>query len=341
MKLGIWTPLPHTIRAEPEMDAAIAQLKTRGGPRTEDPSFRFAIDIVRRAEAIGFETTLIAERLLGPDLEAWIVGAALARETRAIELMVAIHPGIVHPQMIAKMGAALDRVSAGRLALNIVNGWYKEEFELFGNGATLDAEDGRYRRMDEYIQVIKGLWTSESYTLDGEFYRARGASLPIKSVREPYPPIYAASRSPLGRDVVARTADVWFVTYEPYYGFAMQNLETIARDVADMKARAASYGRALGFGISAHVICAESLAAAEREAEALEAYGKRDPVSMVAARALGPGLVGTPDMIADRMRVLEAAGVEIFMIHFHPMREGLETFAREIMPRLGIARGAA
>jgi FMNH2-dependent dimethyl sulfone monooxygenase len=115
MRFGIWTPLPHTIRPEPAMDRAAAALQVRGGAGT-DPSFQFAIDVLCKAEACGFETTLIAERLLGPDLEAWIMAAAIARETSTIEIMPAVHPGIVTPQVVAKMAVSLDRISGGRCA---------------------------------------------------------------------------------------------------------------------------------------------------------------------------------------------------------------------------------
>ena len=104
MRLGIWTPLPHTIRAEPVMEEGVRQVKTRGdgGP---DKSFEFALDVVSKGEALGFDITLIAERLLGPDLEAWMLTAALAARTKTIQIMPAVYPGMITPQLAAKMGA--------------------------------------------------------------------------------------------------------------------------------------------------------------------------------------------------------------------------------------------
>src|SRR5262245_7724468 len=83
MKFGIWTPLPHTIRPEPRMDRAIAEIKsgTSLAGRT-DGTFEFAYDVVRRADELGFDTTLIAERFLGPDLSAWVLASALAMVTK-------------------------------------------------------------------------------------------------------------------------------------------------------------------------------------------------------------------------------------------------------------------
>lgn len=334
MKLGVWTPLPHTIRVEPRMERAIADLATPGAGAGEDLSHRFAVDVVRKAEAYGFQTTLIAERFLGPDLEAWILSAALAGETSSIELMVAVHPGIVAPQVVAKMGASLDRISGGRFAVNIVNGWWQEEFDLFGNGGWIDDPAPRYRRMDEFIQVIQGLWTEERYSLDGAFYRVDGGSLPIKPVQRPHPPIYAASRSDPGREVIARRGDVWFVAYAPDYRLADQNMADMARDVAAMETLSQSHGRRLSYGISAHVICAESKAEAESQAADLQLYGEKDRVAAVAAKALGPGLFGTPREIADRIDRYREIGIDCFMLHFHPMIEGLDLFAAEVMPLL-------
>ena len=112
MKFGIWTPLPHTIRPEPGMDRAIAgDQNGRQSRRPADGTFEFACDVVRRADELGFDTTLIAERFLGPDLSAWVLASALAMVTKRIELMVAVHPGMVTPHVVAKMASSLDRIS--------------------------------------------------------------------------------------------------------------------------------------------------------------------------------------------------------------------------------------
>ena len=97
-----------------------------------------------------------------------------------------------------------------------------------------------------------------------------------------------------------------------------------------MRARAAAHGRSLGYGLSTYVICAKTQADAEGEAAELELI----PDANVAAKALGAGLVGTPDMIADRIRRYEDAGIDCLMLQFHPMRDGLERFGQEIMPRI-------
>jgi FMNH2-dependent dimethyl sulfone monooxygenase len=86
--------------------------------------------------------------------------------------------------------------------------------------------------------------------------------------------------------------------------------------------------------MSAHVICADTLREANARASELEAYGRRDRISSTAARGLGACLVGTPELIAERMCRYEDIGVELFLLNFHPMRAGLETFAQSVMPLL-------
>ena len=333
MRLGIWTPLPHTIRSEPAMEEGIRQVTTRGDGNV-DRSFQFALDVVSRGEALGFDITLIAERLLGPDLEAWMLTAALAARTKTIQIMPAVYPGMITPQLAAKMGATLDRISGGRFVINVVNGWFQKEFELFSNGAWIASSDARYRRMDEFVRVLRGLWSEDHFTFQGEFFQADDATLPMKPARIPHPPIYTASRTDSGKDVIAEHCDLWFVNYQADYRRYDESFGAIRRDIADLAERAKHFGRKLAFGMSAHISCADTLTEAQARANELEAYGQRDRVSSTAARGLGACLVGTPELIAERMRRYEDIGVELFLLNFHPMSQGLETFAKRVMPLL-------
>jgi FMNH2-dependent dimethyl sulfone monooxygenase len=333
LRLGIWTPLPHTIPPEPRMQAAVDRLTKPGGVGIADPSFEFACDVVSRAEAAGFSTTLIAARFLGPDLEAFMLASALAARTRSIELLVAVHPGIFPPQVVAKMAASLDRLSAGRCALNIVNGWWADEFALFSNGAALDGDGERYLRMREFVDVLQRMLSGTTIDYDGQFYHAQGGFLPIRPARD-HIPFYAASRALEGKEVVAELCDLWFTDYAPDHKAFLANFERMRGDVAAMKSRARSRGRALECGISCHVICAPDAAEAERRAEVLLAYAQRDRIAAVAAKGLGAGLVGTPELVASRIRAYYGVGITCLMLHFHPMLDGLQTFVDRVIPLL-------
>jgi dimethylsulfone monooxygenase len=334
MRYGVWTPLPHTIRPEPLMSEAIRESATPGLVSGPDKAFRFAVDLLQRGEQLGFETTLIAERWLGTDLSAWMLAAALAPLTTRMELMVAVHPGILTPQAVAKLASSLDRISGGRAAINLVNGWWKEEFETFGQSWSPPDEAERYRRMDEFVRVLSGLWQQDVFDFHGEFYTVEHQGLPLKPVRLPHPPLYAGTRNEAGKDVIARDCDYWFVDYQTDYRLWQQNIEQAHRLIADMTSRAARHGRQIGFGMSCHVICAESMDQAIELADQLEEHGKINRIAFIASRALGPGLVGTPDVIAERIRGYQAAGVDTLMLHFHPMMEGMERFAGQVIPLL-------
>jgi FMNH2-dependent dimethyl sulfone monooxygenase len=339
MRFGVWTPLPHTIRPEPRMQEAIAELSTPGAGSGLDGSFQFALDVVTEAEAAGFDSTLIAQRYLGPDLDAWMLASAIAARTKTIEIMPAVHPGIVLPQLVAKFGASLDRITGGRAAVNLVNGWWADEFNMYGNGSWIEDPDTRGRRMEEFLTVLKGLWTTSPFSFEGEFFKIKDGRLPTTPRRLPYPRLYAASRSGPGKDTIARHCDVWFVSYKPGFRNFDENIAGVVRDTAEMKERARSYGRDITFGLSTHMICCDTQAEAEKQAEALEAYGATSRIALVPALALGAGLVGTPDVIVDRIEQYRAAGIETMMLHFHPMMNGLRTFIDRIMPKLSRAPG--
>ncbi len=243
---------------EPAIEDGIRQVGTRGDG-SPDKSFQFALDVVSRGEALGFDITLIAERLLGPDLESWMLTAALAARTKTIQIMPAVYPGMVTPQLTAKMGATLDRITGGRFVINVVNGWNQKEFELFSNGAWIASSDARYSRMDEFVRVLKGLWSEDHFTFDGEFYRADDATLPMKPVRVPHPPIYTASRTDSGKDVIAEHCDLWFVNYTADYRLLRGEFprrptghRRSPRARRDISAANSS------FGMSAHIICADT-----------------------------------------------------------------------------------
>jgi FMNH2-dependent dimethyl sulfone monooxygenase len=332
MRFGIWTPLPHTIRPEPRMERAIEVLKGQRPDPGPDAAFQFAVDVLQRGERHGFDVTLIATRELGPDPEAWTTAAALSGHTKTIELMVAVHPGIITPAMVAKMGASLDRISGGRLSLNVVNGWNVDEFNLFGNGAWLAEQDDRYTRMDEYIQVIKRLWTEDTLNFDGRFYKIQNATLPLKPRQNPNPPIYGASRSPSGKDTIAKYCDHWFVPDWRDYRRFDDTVMLIRSEIAAMQERVQRYGRKLGYGLSGHVICAPTLEQAQAQANTFEAYGNLARYNRSAMAGLGACLVGTRDMIVERIKAYEQAGVGMLLLHFHPMIEGFDQFVEEIMP---------
>src|SRR5580704_18804248 len=113
------------------------------------PDWRYVSQLARRSEELGFDVTLIAELNLNdikgveaPALDAWSTAAALAAATETLELMVAVRPNFHQPALLAKQAANIDRISGGRLALNVVSSWWAEEAESYG--LQFDQHDDRY-----------------------------------------------------------------------------------------------------------------------------------------------------------------------------------------------------
>ena len=333
MQLGIWTPLPHTIAPEPEIDRAVADLSAPGQGLPVDRSYRFARDIVLQAEDMGFDITLVAERLVAPDLEAWVVSSALAVETSRIKIMTAVHPGIFNPQLAAKMGASIDRLSGGRFVVNVVPGRRSHEFALYGNNSWIsgDGSDERYDRVDEFIRLMKAMWTRQDFDFKGQFYQADGAAMATRPMSLPHPPVYAASGDDRGKDIIARECDLWFANYQPGMDAYETNVRQMAADIIDMRQRAARHGRTIDFGVSTRVACGDDVDTLVASARALE----NNPFHDVAIKALGAGLIGTPQMVADRIRRYEDMGMTCLMLQFHPMQDGLQIFGDRVMPLIG------
>ncbi|MGE0748000.1 MAG: LLM class flavin-dependent oxidoreductase [Rhodospirillales bacterium] len=316
-------------------------------PAENDASFAHAKRATLAAERLGFDTLLIAEHFINPNgegrdqLDAWTAASALAALTDRIEIIAAVKPGLRAPGVVAKMGAAIDRIASGRFAVNLVSAWWLPEYEMLG--AESLAHDDRYDRAEEYLAVIRGLWTTDRFDYAGRYYKVAGATIAPKPVQRPHPPIYVGGESERGRTLGARIADIFLVNGRPP--------DEMAAIVADMRGRAAALGRSLRFGTTGFVVCRETEAAALAELERLASLRRMmiagaDPAVEMFKRApletgiVGTnggwrsGLVGTPQQIADRLRAFEAQGVETFLLQFHPLVPEMERFAAEVMPLL-------
>src|ERR1051325_3605970 len=126
-----------------------------------EASWEYNRRLAQRSEEIGYDITLIAELLLNdikginaPSLDAWSTAAALAAVTHRLELMVAVRPSFHPPAILAKQAANIDRISNGRLALNVVSAWWKDDERRFG--ATFAEHADRYARTSEWLDVVDG-----------------------------------------------------------------------------------------------------------------------------------------------------------------------------------------
>src|SRR5580704_12796597 len=146
--------------------------------------------LTRRAEEIGYDLTLIAELNLNdikgvkaPSLDAWSTAAALAAVTERLELMVAVRPTFHTPALFAKQAANIDRISNGRLALNVVSSWWEQEAKMYG--VDFERHDDRYGRTSEWLDVVNGAWSQPSFNLSSKYSPTENTVLEPKPVRSP------------------------------------------------------------------------------------------------------------------------------------------------------------
>ena len=307
--------------------------------------------LAQRSEQIGYDLTLIAELYMNdikgidaPSLEAWSTAAALAAVTERLELMVAVRPTFHSPAILAKQAANLDRISNGRLALNVVSSWWADEARRYG--VHFEEHDDRYARTDEWLRIISGAWSERAFSHTGKYYGVSETVLEPKPVRRPRPTIYAGGESEAAKKLISTACDAYVMHGDPP--------EFVAPRVADMQRRREAAGLPpMAFGMAAYAIVRPT----EREARAELAritnvqagsagYGNYQDwiahtqldrrVSLedysVSNRGLRAGLVGTPEQVAERVRDFEKAGVGLLLLQCSPQFEEMERFSAEVMP---------
>ncbi|MCL1949098.1 MAG: LLM class flavin-dependent oxidoreductase [Turicibacter sp.] len=336
MKFGYWTPI-------------FGGWLRNSGNEDMPATFEYAKKTALKAEAHGFDMTLIAELYLndikGIDadaLEAWSTAAGLAAVTHKLQILAAIRPGYHNPAVLAKAAANIDWMSNGRLALNVVSAWWEEEARQYGGQFT--AHDERYARTAEFIQVLKGLWTTTPFSYHGNFYQLNGTHLAPKPLNA-HIPIYAGGESEKGKETIANHAD----SYVMHGGTPAEIKEKIA-DMANRRKKA-GLPPFESFGMAAFVICRDTEEEALAELERITRVdggagfaGYKDftekskleqAVSLqnysVSNRGLRPGLVGTPTQIKEKIKAYEDVGLNLLILQFSPHLEEMDRFAQQVM----------
>jgi FMNH2-dependent dimethyl sulfone monooxygenase len=314
-------------------------------------SWEYVKNLAQRSEQIGYDITLIAELFMndikgidGDSLEAWSTAAALAAVTERLELMVAVRPTFHEPAIFAKQAANIDRISAGRLSLNVVSSWWKDEARRYG--IKFEEHDDRYGRTDEWLRVVNGVWTEPRFSHSGKHYEVEETILEPKPLRSPRPTIYAGGESPAAKELISRACDAYVMHGDPP--------DRVAPKIADMAARREKIGLGpMQYGVAAYAIVRDSEDDARKELARITNVQPGTPgyqnyqdwishtaldqqVSLedysVSNRGLRAGLVGTPEQVAERVRELEAVGVNLLLLQFSPQAEEMERFSQSVMP---------
>ncbi|OLY92155.1 FMNH2-dependent dimethyl sulfone monooxygenase [Cnuella takakiae] len=313
-----------------------------------ETSWSYVKKLAQRSEQIGFDLTLIAELMLNdikgesaPSLDAWSTAAALAAVTERLELMVAVRPTFHNPAILAKQAANIANISGGRLSLNVVSSWWKEEALKYG--IQYEQHDDRYARMSEWVKIVTSMWEEDGFSFEGKYYSVQDTILQPKPLVKP--PIYAGGESEAGKNLIAQVCD----------GYVMHgdSPAVIGARIADVKTRREKLGLPpMTYGVAAYSVVRNTEAEVKKEIERItnvqaSAAGYNNyqqwlngtqlekRVSLedysVSNRGLRTGLAGTPEQIAEKIYQFEKAGVDFFLLQCSPQLEEMERFAEAVI----------
>ena len=305
-------------------------------------------DLASASERHGFDLALIAELNLNdikghraPALDCWTLAPAVAAVTERLELMLAVRPNYHHPAATAKAISTLETIAPGRISLNVVSSWWKDEAAQYG--APFDVHDARYARTEEWLGVLGRLLRERSVTHDGALYQLEATEMEPKP--DAAPRVYMGGESPRAKEVITSLGDAYVMHGDPP--------EVIGEKIAAMRALRERSGRPpLTFGMAGYVICRDTEAEAQAELDRIldvrssdEAYASyRDFVEgsqleshvsleeySVSNRGLRAGFVGTPAQIAARIRAYEEVGLDLLLLQFSPQSEEMARFGRDVI----------
>jgi alkanesulfonate monooxygenase len=309
--------------------------------------------IARSAEQLGFVGALTPTGAWCED--AWLTTAMLAEVTERLKFLVAFRPGLLSPTLAAQMASTFQRLSGGRLLLNVVTGGESAEQRAFGD--FLD-KDARYARADEFLGIVRALWRGETVDHKGEHLHVEGAKL--SRLPEPVPEIYFGGSSKAAGPVAAEHCDVYLTWGEPPAQVAEKiawirglnpglrlgiRLHVIARDRAE---QAWAEADRLLQGVSPDDIAKVQAGLRRSESEGqrrmLDLHGgSRDGlvvapnlwagVGLVRGGA-GTALVGSHAEIADRIEEYAALGITEFILSGYPHLEEAYWFGEGVLPEL-------
>ena len=333
MQFGLYAPIPMATVGSPEIVKAVSEALAPLPNGRLDAQFDLGVDLLVAADRAGFELCLFAERHLGNDIAAWVLASAIASRLDRIRALVAVHPGLWDPVMVGKLAVSLDRVCRGRMALNIVNGWFDEEFRMFG-GTVLQGEE-RYQRTVEFIEILRGLWTHESFSYTGKHYRVDQGQLLLKPASPVPPEIYSVSRSDRGRDFIASNCDWWFIDFPKNAETVDDALRGIEDAIADMNRRCERAGRKVRYALNPFIALGRS------EQDAFEATLQRifaydpDPDTRKIEQRMLPatrlGCIGSPEHVRRQIKRFEQLGIELILCKFIPTAENVRQIGEEII----------
>ena len=279
-------------------------------------------------------------------LDSQMLMSALAALTKRVKVWTTVHTLLQNPAVTAKMIATLDQVSGGRAGLNVVTGSYKGEFEQMRAWRDNVDHDQRYDLADEWIDIIKRLWTEDSVTYQGKYFTMDDCQSDPKPQKKPF--LVCAGTSGRGMRFTADHVDAMFA--------GGRDDEELAKISTTVKAMARESGRTIKTYTMMTLVIGETDAAAAAQAEQfregfdveachgmMRAYGFLDAeigkenafVQSARSGFMSSRIIGSADSVAKRMiEVIEKCALDGMMLIFPDYLASMPVFADEIMPKI-------
>ncbi len=332
-------------------------------PERRDASWANSLAAARLADNAGLEAIVPIARWKGYldgrpehfsndvfDVFTWAAG--LAQATRYSSIFATSHAPTIHPLVVAKQCATIDAISGGRCSLNIVGGWNRREFDMFG--INLMEHDQRYVYLEEWLQLVRRLWTDPGeFDIESRFFRMKKALSRPQPLQQGGVPIMNAALSPTGMRFSAKNSDIGLISPQGErpedWRPQVENYKRMARE---------EFGREIQLWTNVAVVQRETLEAAQAylhrysveylDVECLDSImrtismennipaGSELLAAMRRRMAVGAGhpLIGTAQSIAEELAAISRVGIDGIIMTWVDYVDGLERFCREVLPLL-------
>lgn len=329
------------------------------GVRRTDHSY--LMQIAQALDRLGYYGALLPTGGFCED--ALVMASSLVTQTEQLRYLVALRPGSTVPAESARQASTFDRISRGRLLLNVVTGGIAGD--MLGDGNFLSHDD-RYVQTSEFLTIWSRLMAGEVVEQAGRFFSSKGGKLAYPPVQKPHPPLYIGGASPAGREIAAKQCDVYLTWGEPP--------AQVAETIQDVRKRASASGRTMSFGIRLHLIVRETdekawaaadelianvsddlIAAAQKKLRAADSEGQRRMLALhggdrtrlevspnlwagvgLVRSGAATALVGSPETVAARIREYQSLGIDTVIGSGYPHLEEAYRVAELLFPHLNL-----